>query len=61
MHTAAHEALIASFEAEGWSRKDAEYQAYRFRRAFSVGTPDGEIMRSRELCVARNVAQMAGA
>lgn len=47
-HTPAHEALIQSFVAEGWSRGEAEYRAYSHRKAFVPGTSDAELMRRRE-------------
>jgi hypothetical protein len=59
--SAVQEALIASFEAEGWSRKDAVFKAARFRQAFVPGTSDAEIARSREVCAARNKALKAEA
>jgi hypothetical protein len=59
-HTAAHEALIASFEAEGWNRQDAEYKAYRFRAAFPHQT-DAERLAIRERALAQIVAERAKA
>lgn len=59
-HSAAHEALIASFEAEGWPREDAEFKAFRFRKCYPRLTRD-ELVASRDAILKRILAERAEA
>lgn len=55
-----HTALIASFEAEGWSRKDAEFKAFRFRKCFPR-LSGSELLATRERLLAGILADRADA